>query len=128
LDNDYNGLHFFVFSDYRWIYKNQVNQEHLLLVARNIKIKQNYLLIQQSSMKVLSNETNCDTNYYKAKTELLTGDYNDIIPKLCKQKPNFTVYARPGLGETDSIITVMKVLGAKYFPNYDCNKMDLVLV
>ncbi|PKC72920.1 hypothetical protein RhiirA1_451803 [Rhizophagus irregularis] len=128
LENDYNGLHLFVFSDYRWIYKNQFNQEHLFLVARNIKIKQNYLLIQQPLIKALDNETTYDTNYCKAKTELHTGDYNDIITKLCKKKPNFTVYARPKLGETDSIITVMKVLGANYFPNYDCDKMDLVLV
>jgi len=97
-------------------------------VARSIKIKQNYLLVQQSLVQVLGNETTCDANYYIAKTELITGDYNDIITKLCKQKPNFTVYARPKLGETDSIITVMKVLGAKYFPNYDCDNMDMVLV
>ncbi|GES96048.1 hypothetical protein GLOIN_2v1761279 [Rhizophagus clarus] len=129
LENDYNGLHLFVFSDYRWIYKNQFNQEHLLLMARNIEITQNYLLAQQSLTKVLGNETTCDANYYKAKTELFACDYyNDTIIKLCKQKPNFTVYARPQLGETDSIITAMKILGANYFPNYNCDKMDLVLV
>ena len=129
MENDYDGLYFFVFADYRWVNKNlHFDQEPLLLVARNVKIKQKYLLVQQSSVRVLGNETNCDANYYKAKTELFTSSYNDIITKLCEQKPNFTVYAKPKFGETDSIITMMKVLDANYFSNYDCDDMDLVLV
>ncbi|RIA91309.1 hypothetical protein C1645_822211 [Glomus cerebriforme] len=128
LENGYNGLHFFVLADYRWIYKNlQFDQKPLLLMAKSIKIEQKYLLVQQPFVQILGNKTT-DVNYYKAKTELLVGDYNDIITKLCEQKPNFTLYASPKFGETDSIITVMKVLGATYFPNYDCENMDLVLV
>ena len=118
-----------MFSDYRWVRKNlQFNQEPLLLVARNVKIKQKYLHIQQSLVQVLGNETFYDVNYYKARTELFTNGYNDIITRLCERKPNFTVYANPKFGESDSIIAVMKVLGASYFPNYDCDNMDLVLV
>jgi hypothetical protein len=97
-------------------------------MARNFRIKQKYLLVQQPLVQILSNEAACDANYYKAKTELFTCGYNDIVTKLCEQKPNFTIYARPKFGETDSIITVMKVLGANYFPSYDCDNMDLVLV
>ena len=97
-------------------------------MARNVKIKQKYLRVQQSLVQVLDNETVCNVDYYKAKTELFTSGYNDIITRLCEQKPNFTVYARPNFGETDSIIAVMKILGASYFPNYDCDNMDLVLV
>ncbi|CAI2175076.1 12699_t:CDS:10 [Funneliformis geosporum] len=132
LENDYNGLYFFVFGDYRWLCKNlsfdQETTESLLLVAKNVKIKQGYLFLQQPSVQLLDNETNRNANYYKAKTELVANGYNDFITKLCEQKPNFTVYANLKFGEAEGIINVMRAFGANYFPNYYCDNMDLVLV
>ncbi|CAG8584659.1 17617_t:CDS:10, partial [Funneliformis caledonium] len=132
LENDYNGIYFFVFADYRWLCENlsfdQETTEPILLVAKNVKIKQRYLIVQQPTVQLLDYETNRNANYYKAKTELIANGYNDFITKLCEQKPNFTVYANLKFGETESIINVMRAFGANYLPNYYCDNMDLVLV